>query len=82
MQTHFHTRQFNATPEGQRAMCADADSRSTAFIMAAFLRKRGIPTYDDAFIASLSGATLASVKAELLTDYNAAVSTQTPAPNT
>ena len=79
MQTPFHTRKFNATLEGQRAMCADADSKATAFIVAAFLRRRGIPTYDDAFIASLSGATLASVKAQLLADYNAAVSAP-PAP--
>jgi len=73
MTTPLHTRQFNATPEGQRALCNAADSRATAFIMAAFLRKRGVVTYDDAFIASCNGATLASIKTELLADYNAAV---------
>jgi len=77
MTAPLHTRQFNATPEGQRAMCADADSRATAFMMGAFLRRKGVATYDDAFIASVSGATLASVKAELLADYNAAVKANT-----
>ena len=72
MTAPLHTRQFNATPEGQRALCNAADSKATAFMMAAFLRRRGVLTYDDAFIASVSGATLASVKAELLKDYNAA----------
>lgn len=65
-------RAFNATPAGQRAMCADADSRATAFNMAAFLRRKGIPTFDDSFMASANESTLAAIKAELLADYNAA----------
>jgi alkyl sulfatase BDS1-like metallo-beta-lactamase superfamily hydrolase len=68
-------KQFNATAEGQQAMCADASTRSTAFMMAAFLRKRGIPTYDDSMIATANPSLLAAIKDELLDDYNQAVRT-------
>jgi predicted Zn-dependent protease len=67
---------FNATPAGQRAICLDADSRATAFLLADFLRKRGVATYDHACIASANISTLAAIKAELLTDYNAQLSHQ------
>jgi hypothetical protein len=68
-------KQFNATAEGQQAMCAEAGTRSTAFMMAAFLRKRGIPTYDDGMIATANPSLLAAIKDELLADYNQAVGT-------
>lgn len=66
-------RQFNSTAAGQRVMCNDAASRANAFIMAAWLRKRGIPTYDDSMIASAGESLLASIKEDLLTNYNAAL---------
>lgn len=58
---------------GQRAMCDDASSRATAFNLAAFLRRRNVPTYDDAFIASANAITLAAIKDELVADYNKAI---------
>lgn len=65
---------YNATAEGQRAMCDDASSRATAFNLAAFLRKRNVPTYDDATIATANPTLLAAIKEELIADYNATVS--------
>ena len=53
-------------------MCADASARANAFQIARILRARGIATYDDALIASASGATLDALKGELLADYNTA----------
>lgn len=61
---------FNATPAGQRAMASDADSRANAFILAKWLRNRNLPAYDDAFIATCNQTTLASIKDEMLADYN------------
>jgi len=58
--------------QNQRNLCADAASRAPVFMMAAFLRRKGIATYDDAMIASATGATLEAIKADLLHDYNAA----------
>lgn len=71
-------KQFNATRAGQIALSDAASERATAFMMAAFLRRRGIPTYDDAFLHTASGATLAAVKADLLADYNAALRPSSP----
>jgi len=72
MKPSLSQRTFNATPAGQRAMCADASSRASAFQIARILRAKGIATYDDAFIASASGATLGTLKEEILADYNTA----------
>ena len=72
MKPSLSQRTFNATPAGQRAMCADASARANAFQIARILRARGIATYDDALIASASGATLDALKGELLADYNTA----------
>lgn len=72
MKPSLSQRAFNATAAGQRAMCDDAGSRANAFQIARILRAKGIATYDDAFIASASGATLDTIKEELLNDYNTA----------
>ena len=68
------TKSYYSTAEGQRDLCNAADSRATAFMMAKFLRGRGVPTYDDSFIHTATGATLAAIKTELLADYNAELS--------
>lgn len=65
-----------STATGQRILCAQADSRATLFMMAAFLRKHNVPTWDDKFLHTVSGATLESVKADMLSDYNETVSKQ------
>ena len=64
---------FNATVAGQLAMCYDADRRANAFILAKWLRQRGLPAWDDAFIASCNETTLASIKEDMLAKYNRAL---------
>lgn len=65
---------FNATANGQKAMCYDASDRATAFTLAKWLRSRGMPAWDDAFISSCNKTILESIKADMLADYNAATS--------
>ena len=65
---------YVSTPAGQRALCNDADSRASAFILAKWLRSRGLPAWDDDFIATCNQTTLASIKEDMLADYNRALS--------
>ena len=66
-------RELNSTADGQKAMCAAAASRAVLFILAAKLRKLGVPTYDDNLIASFPDTSIEAIKTELLTDYNTAL---------
>ena len=59
--------------QNQRKLCSAADSRATAFVLAKWLRSRGLPAWDDAFISSCNETTLASIKDDMLADYNAAL---------
>ena len=43
-------------------------------MLANYLRRKGVLTYDDAFIHTASGATLRAIKEEMLADYNMEVS--------
>lgn len=71
------TKSFNATTAGQRAMCSDADSRATAFILARKIREMGGTGWDDSWIASANPTMLIAIKNDLIAEYNNLVSQQT-----
>lgn len=61
---------FNATPEGQHAMCADAASRSVVFLLNSKVRSLGGEAWDDTTIASANESTLKAIRDDLLPIYN------------
>ena len=67
-------KKYNSTLAGQHSLCDAASERATAFMLANYLRRKGVLTYDDAFIHTASGATLRAIKEEMLADYNMEVS--------
>jgi len=61
---------FNATPEGQREMFRDADSRSTAFMMSKIIKSKGGDGWPDQMIATANETLLRAIKEDLVSEYN------------
>lgn len=61
---------FNATAEGQRAMCTDAVSRSVVLLLNRKVRSLGGEAWDDKMIETASDQVLNSIREDLLPIYN------------
>lgn len=64
---------FNATAAGQRAMCADATSRSVVSILNNKVRSLGGDAWADNTIETANDAMLRSIMDDLLPIYNSLV---------
>lgn len=67
------TKAFNATREGQQSMCADAASKSTAFMMNKIIKQKGGIGWDNQMIETANPILLRAIKENLIEEYNALV---------
>lgn len=74
MKTPQSQREFNATSDGQKAMCADAASRATAFQMNSIIKSKGGIGWDHQMIETANPILLRAIKENLIEEYNALVS--------
>lgn len=66
-------KQFNATREGQIALCNDATSISVALMLNRKIRENGGQGWDPSFIESANPVLLVSIKNDLILEWNSLV---------
>lgn len=67
-------KEFNATPEGQRAMFYGELTRSVVLTLNAAVRRMGGIPWEEQVIRTADEATLKSIREDLINEYNAKVS--------